>query len=86
MKILLFLVFLMFSVSAISAEWTQQQVNEYNVCSPILKELKWLKAMRAQNMETGGGKSLAEIEKDWQSKSSHFGCYVWQNEYDRRNP
>ncbi len=74
------------SVSAVAGEWTQQQLNEYNICFPILKELKWIKAMRNQNMETGGPKSLAEVEKDWQDKSRSHGCYAWSNEFDRRNP
>lgn len=80
------LLLMLVSVSAVAAEWTQQQINEYNVCFPILKELKWIKAMRAQNMETAGPKILADIERDWKDKSSYHGCYAWDGEFNRRNP
>ncbi len=77
---------LLCSFPSFAGEWTQQQINEYNACFPVLKELKWIKAMRDQNMETNGQKSLAEIERDWQNRSRQLGCYAWQSEYDRRNP
>lgn len=86
MKTGMVLLLLVCSMPAFSAEWTQQQINEYNVCFPILKELKWIKAMRDQNMETAGLKTLADIEKDWKNKSSHLGCYAWDGEFNRRNP
>lgn len=86
MKKGMFLLLLLCSAPAFSGQWTQQQINEYNACFPILRELKWIKAMRDQNMEAGGGKSLAEIERDWQSKSRHLGCYAYQAEFERQNP
>lgn len=82
--IVLFL--LLSSVSSIAGDWTQQQVNEYNTCFPILRELKGIKELRDRNFETNGPKTLAEVERDWKSKSSQFGCYAWQGEFDRRNP
>lgn len=86
MKMGIVLLLLLCSFPAVAGQWTQEQINEYNACFPILKELKWIKNMRDQNMETGGNKSLAETEKDWKNKSSRLGCYAWQGEYDRRNP
>lgn len=80
------LLLLLCSMSVFAGDWTQQQLNEYNTCFPILKELRWIKAMRDQNMETAGPKTLAEIEKDWKDKSRHHGCYAWDGEFNRRNP
>jgi hypothetical protein len=85
MKTGVVLLLLLSSVSAIAGQMTQQQILAYNECFPILKELKWIKAMRDQNMETGGKKSLAEVEKDWQDRAIHLGCNSYQNEFDRRN-
>lgn len=86
MKTGIALLLLLGAGSAVAGQLTQQQIMEYNECFPVLKELKWIKSMRDQNMETGGKKSLAEIEKDWQVKASQLGCYGWQNEFNMRNP
>jgi len=80
------LLLLLCSASVVAGQWTQEQINEYNACFPILRELKWIKSMRDQSMETSGKKNLAEIERDWQNKSSQLGCHAWQGEFDRRNP
>lgn len=80
------LLLLLCSGSVFAGGMTQDQVMSYNECFPILKELKWIKAMRDQNMDTGGKKSLAEVEKDWQDRARHLGCGSYQNEFDRRNP
>lgn len=86
MKTGMVLLLLLCSMSAVAGQMTQDQVLAYNECFPVLKELKWIKAMRAQNMETGGPKSLAEIEKDWQDRARYLSCNSYQSEFDRRNP
>jgi hypothetical protein len=80
------LLLLLFSVPAFAGEWTPEKVQKYNECFSVLKQVRWIKAMRAQNMETNGPRTLAELERDWEDTSRHLGCYVWQGEFDRRNP
>jgi len=43
-------------------------------CKAIIKELKDIKSLRDQNVETGGPKSLIEIERDWKAKYYANSC------------
>ncbi|MCE5180451.1 MAG: hypothetical protein LLG15_01490 [Betaproteobacteria bacterium] len=86
MKTVLAVLFLLCAGSVVASQLTQQQIFEYNECFPVLRELREIKHFRDQNMESGGKKSLVEIERDLQSKATQMGCDGWRNEFNSRNP
>jgi clan AA aspartic protease (TIGR02281 family) len=68
---------------------SQQQQQQYsqplnrNICFKIMQELKEIRVLRDNQMDTGDSKSLLDIERDWQDKYRSYGCSVWQSQFDR---
>lgn len=61
----------------------QMQANR-QACFRIMQELKEIKFLRDQQMDTGGPKNLLEIEREWQGKYQSNGCSIWRSQFDGR--
>lgn len=70
--------------NAPAAQHQAQREANRAACFRIMQELKEIKFLRDQQMDTGGPKSLLEIEREWQGKYQANGCSIWASQFEGR--